>query len=516
MRPRQRFRRFHPRWSKVNLRGFGGVGALKGVKALNGMNVRVSMRLKWISNRIHRIRRSRRLGRLSISVRPNGSWQVYLLSSLPLRSLSRVWGQFNRAHLPTFLRTPGFKLYAWVFGCNLSELKDPDLTHYRNFQDFFCRELRPETRPVDPVSPVVSPVDGRIVCQGVVDNNRIQHVKGLSYSLEALLGGISSSNPLVVNFEDEITPDLIQKHEQFAEQHSISLNSNNRYRKADASAAVVDEHSDEEALLCAFTDHPHFYLNDSRNSLNYFCPFSAFEDISNSVRSSCGKRLSPSSNFDLNNLGGDDDLRSESSSDFESAPASILEHEPTNWDDWVQEADVTDIDSLPWHNIRPGNKLFYSVIYLAPGDYHRFHSPADWVIESRRHFSGELFSVSPFLARRLHNLFVLNERVALLGRYEHGFMSMIPVGATNVGSIVINCDPTLSTNRLVLRKKSLGTFQEAVYKNASPVLDGMPVSRGEQVGGFQLGSTVVLVFEAPADFEFSTYQGQYVRVGEAL
>ena len=48
--------------------------------------------------------------------------------------------------------------------------------------------------------------------------------------------------------------------------------------------------------------------------------------------------------------------------------------------------------------------------------------------------------MSPYIAKRLHNLFVLNERVALLGRWKYGFFSMIPVGATNVGSIKINFD----------------------------------------------------------------------------
>jgi phosphatidylserine decarboxylase len=94
--------------------------------------------------------------------------------------------------------------------------------------------------------------------------------------------------------------------------------------------------------------------------------------------------------------------------------------------------------------VTAGNGLFFAVVYLAPGDYHRFHSPTAWVVEKRRHFAGELYSVAPYVAKRLHNLFVLNERVALLGRWRYGFFSMVPVGATNVGSIVINFDTVRS------------------------------------------------------------------------
>lgn len=43
--------------------------------------------------------------------------------------------------------------------------------------------------------------------------------------------------------------------------------------------------------------------------------------------------------------------------------------------------------------LRPGNQLYFIVIYLAPGDYHRFHSPTNWVAESRRHFAGILPSM---------------------------------------------------------------------------------------------------------------------------
>lgn len=162
------------------------------------------------------------------------------------------------------------------------------------------------------------------------------------------------------------------------------------------------------------------------------------------------------------------------------------------------------------------HKLFFLVVYLAPGDYHRFHSPATWVVERRRHFTGDLFSVSPYIANRLKNLFVLNERVALLGRWKYGFFSMVPVGATNVGSIRVNFDEALRTNTNDGdTKKEPHTFSEAVYSSAS-VLRGQPLLTGEEMGGFRLGSTIVMVFEAPKDWEFTVNAGEKIKVGEPL
>jgi phosphatidylserine decarboxylase len=152
--------------------------------------------------------------------------------------------------------------------------------------------------------------------------------------------------------------------------------------------------------------------------------------------------------------------------------------------------------------------LFFCVVYLAPGDYHRFHSPTAWQVLKQRHFAGELFSVSPWMVRSLRNLFVLNERVALLGHWTHGFFGMIPVGATNVGSIKIKHDEALQTNRVAYVPSQLGQFEE---KDISWAVD-----KGEEMGGFKLGSTVVLVFEAPDSFEFAVDLGEKVKVGQSL
>lgn len=192
--------------------------------------------------------------------------------------------------------------------------------------------------------------------------------------------------------------------------------------------------------------------------------------------------------------------------------------------------------------------LYYIVVYLAPGDYHRFHSPVSWVVGTRRHFAGELYSVSPYLQRTLPGLFTLNERVVLLGKWRWGFFSFTPVGATNVGSIKINFDRELRTNSLntdtaadraaqVAKEKGqpYSGFAEATYAAASKVLNGHPLKRGEEMGGFQLGSTIVLVFEAPkgrrpsfdegfmggpedrkGGFRWNVSTGQKVKYGESL
>ncbi|XP_018518635.1 phosphatidylserine decarboxylase proenzyme, mitochondrial isoform X2 [Lates calcarifer] len=175
----------------------------------------------------------------------------------------------------------------------------------------------------------------------------------------------------------------------------------------------------------------------------------------------------------------------------------------------------------------PDNDLFHAVVYLAPGDYHCFHSPTDWRVELRRHFPGSLMSVNPGVARWVKELFCLNERVVLTGQWQHGFFSLTAVGATNVGSIRVYFDQELQTNAPHYSK---GSFHDRNYVAADDQVlrvageggavpvdgEGVALHRGEAVGEFNLGSTIVLLFEAPKDFNFHLQPGQRIRVGEGL
>ncbi len=114
---------------------------------------------------------------------------------------------------------------------------------------------------------------------------------------------------------------------------------------------------------------------------------------------------------------------------------------------------------------------------------------------------------------------------------------MTPVGATNVGSIKINFDRELRTNSLTTdtaadraaeeaaeRGETYAGFAEATYEGASRVLGGHALKRGEEMGGFQLGSSIVLVFEAPVGeggerkvgWTWAVEKGQKVKYGEMI
>ncbi|XP_069135264.1 phosphatidylserine decarboxylase proenzyme, mitochondrial-like isoform X2 [Argopecten irradians] len=294
---------------------------------------------------------------------------------LPLESFSRLCGRLSRVEMWDWLQVRVLRLYVNMFKVDLSEAEDEDLTHYASLSEFFRRPLKPGARPIDEHHELTCPSDGKILHFGVVQDGKLEQVKGVTYSLRQFFG------------------------------HSTWIN------------------------------------GPLTNNMHY-------------------------------------------------------------------QSDEEYYDSL---HIRPGNALYYCVIYLAPGDYHRFHSSVDWTITFRRHFPGKLLSVRPWIAECVKDLFNYNERVVYLGTWKHGLFSYVPVGATNVGSIKIYCDEELATNKAENKRKE--SIEKSFCDGGS---SGVKVKKGEMFGEFNMGSTVVLVFEAPQDFQFTCESGQQVKCGIAM
>lgn len=456
-----------------------------------------------------RIERERRENGIQSGVHIEGPWQVKVLGALPLRSISRLYGLLNSYELPVWFRVPGYHLYSLcacslcgfgdfltladsIFGVDISEADVQDLKQYKSLQEFFLRRLRPGVRPISDAA-VVSPADGKVVNFGLIEERRVGSVKGMTVSLLVLSEGPTLADPRVTQYSVDA---LLQ-----------GLGSSQPGTPQPATNGNGDGNGSPK----------HTRLSDSQ--------FANINDISYSVHELMGEGQVPASQVSKD-------------ASIESHPVQQGGDSDSKFNRDVKVASSVmqgDFESLGGYTgvPRPGNKMFFAVVYLHPGDYHRFHSPVSWVVERRRHFAGtssprfelrkvadhprtgELFSVSPWMVGKLADLFTLNERVALLGRWRHGFFSYTPVGATNVGSIMINFDSHLRTNN-PQRPLRPGTFDEAVYSQASRLLGGQPVEKGEEMGGFSLGSTIVLVFEAPEKFRFVVEKGKHVKYGEPL
>lgn len=117
-----------------------------------------------------------------------------------------------------------------------------------------------------------------------------------------------------------------------------------------------------------------------------------------------------------------------------------------------------------------GNKVMYMVVYLAPGDYHRYHSPTAFTASYRRHIAGFLEPVDPRYLKGHRDVLKTNERVNLLGDWKHGLFALSFVGALNVGSIKLLFDADLESN-----SRNVGNI---------PYHDKNYATLSEQEGGF--------------------------------
>ncbi|MCB9638613.1 MAG: phosphatidylserine decarboxylase [Myxococcales bacterium] len=146
----------------------------------------------------------------------------------------------------------------------------------------------------------------------------------------------------------------------------------------------------------------------------------------------------------------------------------------------------------------------FLTIYLSPKDYHRIHSPIQAKIDAYRYIPGRLLPVNPPSVAHFARLFVENER---LTSYMHdpkvGHVALVKVGATNVGRMHLYYHD-FTSNRWGSARSHTHTFETPVE-----------IGRGDELAVFELGSTVVLLFEPHVKLRPLTV-GSSIQLGQAI
>ena len=147
----------------------------------------------------------------------------------------------------------------------------------------------------------------------------------------------------------------------------------------------------------------------------------------------------------------------------------------------------------------------FATIYLSPRDYHRIHMPCAGTLQRMVYVPGDLFSVNPTTARGVPGLFARNERVVCTFDTAYGPMVLVLVGATIVGSMA-------TTWHGVVNPPRPGRIQTWDYAQDAPVF-----AKGDEMGRFLLGSTVVLLWpQGQMQFNPAWTSAKPVVLGEAM
>ncbi|MDR6768004.1 phosphatidylserine decarboxylase [Acidovorax delafieldii] len=147
----------------------------------------------------------------------------------------------------------------------------------------------------------------------------------------------------------------------------------------------------------------------------------------------------------------------------------------------------------------------FATLYLSPRDYHRIHMPCAGELTRMVHVPGDLFSVNPTTARGVPGLFARNERVVCFFESAHGPFVLVLVGATIVGSMATVWHGQVNPPRTgVLRQWDYAPGQVSLQK-------------GDEMGRFLLGSTVVMLFpQGPLQFNPQWSPTRPIQLGEAM
>lgn len=146
----------------------------------------------------------------------------------------------------------------------------------------------------------------------------------------------------------------------------------------------------------------------------------------------------------------------------------------------------------------------HSVIYLAPSDYHRVHMPCDAQLIEMIYIPGRLFSVNGLTTENVPGLFSRNERVVCIFETAEGKLAVILVGAMLVASIVTSWAGVITPWH-----KGIHPF--------SYTRNPIPFKKGDELGYFQMGSTVILLSaQKTLTLSENLSENQPVRMGQAL
>ena len=151
-----------------------------------------------------------------------------------------------------------------------------------------------------------------------------------------------------------------------------------------------------------------------------------------------------------------------------------------------------------------GVNLSYANIYLSPRDYHHYHAPCDLSVLQALYIPADLYSVAKKFLLKIPNLYVKNERVILKCKMRNGgILWMVFVGALNVGKMRFDFDTRIQTNACANREGALYEYENLSFK------------KGDHLGNFELGSTIVLV--AQSEFlKFSVLSETAVKFSQKI
>jgi phosphatidylserine decarboxylase len=125
----------------------------------------------------------------------------------------------------------------------------------------------------------------------------------------------------------------------------------------------------------------------------------------------------------------------------------------------------------------------FTTLYLSPRDYHRIHMPIDGKLLKMIYVPGRLFAVNNHTTRIVNRLFARNERVISIFGTNAGLMSIIMVGAINVSGMetVWAGEITPAADRTITR----------IDYHDQPLIN---LAKGQEIGRFNMGSTVIVLF----------------------